>query len=240
MVDDAVRVRGFAVILALLLPLSLYPETLTQKIRFDGLEAGLYVPQALGENPTLVVALHGMKESWKDSCEAWVPTAIRMNLILLCPNGTDPLLGFLRGPEDDRIKINGMVKALQSRYEIHPNQVVLAGFSRGGTIAIEMGVLYPLLYRRVICMYGYLNRGIEGFLREQTPSHLYRSSQFYFLTGKGDYSQLSMQKASDLFSKIQIPHSLRVFPTLRHQYPSDLDRLVVHVINQAKIETLSE
>ena len=103
----------------------------------------------------ILVALHGMKEEAKSTCETWKELADSRRFILLCPGGSHFKEAYTRSPVDDRARISAWFETVQTRYRTLPNKTILAGFSRGGNIALELGLKRPDLFPNLLCIFGF-------------------------------------------------------------------------------------
>jgi len=169
----------------------------------------------------LVIALHGLKQTPEQTLEIWKPVSESLNLIVLTPSGSVYEQGYTREPVDDRVRIRELRDHMVAAYGVDPSQVYVAGFSRGGNYAIELGLKYPDIFPRVMCLYGFYNTINTPVLEAGISENLYNRSHFYLITGHGDMTEASLR---GLYGKLQvagISSKLKVFPNLFHAYPEN-------------------
>ena len=167
----------------------------------------------------LVIALHGLRQTPEDALMVWQPVAERLNLIVLVPSGNAYEQGYTREPVDDRARIRELRDQMVNRYGVDPSRVYVAGFSRGGNYAIELGLKYPEVFPRVMCLYGLYNSVTTPIFEEGLSKDLYRQSHFYLITGHGDMTEASLRGFHRRLQENGIATKLHVFPNLFHVYP---------------------
>jgi predicted peptidase len=170
----------------------------------------------------VIIALHGMEQTARHAFNAWKGVADRMQMILLCPKGSDFQKGFSRKPTDDRKAFVRFLHYLDKKYKIDTSQSYLAGFSRGGNFAIETGVIYPNKFPNIICMFGFYNDFLTKILQDNRNRARFKRSRFYFITGKDDQTKESLKKGSKILNQYGIKTKVKTFPNLNHSYPSNL------------------
>ena len=62
--------------------------------------------------------------------------------------------------EDSLTKIIDQIDYFTSTYEINPSNISLIGFSQGAVLSWSLLLDHPYLFRRAICMSGYINQEI--------------------------------------------------------------------------------
>ena len=122
----------------------------------------VYVPKGylFFKRYPVLVALHGKRENPKAACDAWKSVSDHYGFILLCPGGSDFEEGYVRAPIDDRKRIRYWLDYVHKYYKTKPNQTLLAGFSRGGNIALELGLSQPQSFPQVLCLFGFFNASL--------------------------------------------------------------------------------
>lgn len=187
----------------------------------SGSKALQYLPQNFNplKSYPFIMALHGMGEYTRPTLDKWIDIADHYGYILICPVGSNFKRGFTKKPVDDRAQFLAFKKHLESQYKIRTKESILAGFSRGGSYAIETGILYPEDFPNVLSMFGYFNKINYEHLISMNRD--YRQSQFYILTGLGDYSELSSSKGYMALQERGIAIQLEIIYQLFHRYPRD-------------------
>ncbi|RAP33591.1 hypothetical protein DID77_02895 [Candidatus Marinamargulisbacteria bacterium SCGC AG-439-L15] len=148
-------------------------DALTLKLK-NGFSGKVYIPEQFdfSKPSTLIIALHGIRQSAESAYEKWQPVAKAYQMILLCPQGSDYIQAYRRSPVDDRQNIRQLRNKLMSLYPIKENDVWMVGFSRGGNLAVEMGVLYPKEFSKVICLFGFYNSFFNTTFKKEQLSTL--------------------------------------------------------------------
>lgn len=165
----------------------------------------------------VLVALHGKRESAQGTCDTWKPVSDHYGFILLCPGGSDFEEAYIRAPIDDRKRIRYWLDYVHNEYKTKSDQTLLAGFSRGGNIALELGLSQPKAFPQVLCLFGFFNASLIK------KSYKISSSQkLCLITGKGDPSYDSMMNAFDFLKQKKISARIYVYDTLKHSYPKPL------------------
>jgi hypothetical protein len=196
----------------------------TEIVRLDNhANALIYIPKSLGENPPMLMALHGMRESPLSAIKTWYRIAEKYGYVLIAPEGGDYKDAFLRAPIDDRKNFIAFKELLKKRYNINEKASILAGFSRGGSYAIETGLLYPDHFPNILSIFGFFNIGVEQLILPN-PKQTYANSKFYLISGEKAYSLKSNNKGIKILNDIKIPSQLFLYKHEVHRYPSDLER----------------
>ena len=138
---------------------------------FGGL-IGPFIPAAHGGEPTQVMLLlHGWGADGNDLADLARPYSIRFpGMAFFLPNGPDPCKINPSGREwfdiDDRVAgpdyaaplINAAITALLSALRLTESELVLAGFSQGGMMAVHCGLRLQPAPAAVISFSGALLR----------------------------------------------------------------------------------
>jgi phospholipase/carboxylesterase len=131
--------------------------------------------QSKGPHPALIL-IHGYGSNMDDlfSFANYLPeqyTIISLQAPLDSPFGGsawysinfDPNLEKWSDNYEAKISLNKISDQLDyftSTYELNPNDISLIGFSQGAILSWALLLDHPLLYRRAICMSGYINQEI--------------------------------------------------------------------------------
>ncbi len=180
----------------------------------------------IGFNPSkrypVIIALHGKGQTARHAFNAWQEVADDLQMILLCPKGSNFNQGYTRKPIDDRKIFMDFLHYLDQKYRIDTSKSFLAGFSRGGNFAIETGVLYPNKFPNIICLFGFYNDLLTEEIKKSRNRALYKRARFYFMTGKTDVTRESLERGAKILNEHGIKTKVKVFPNLYHSYPSNL------------------
>ncbi|NQY73218.1 MAG: hypothetical protein HRT90_00480 [Candidatus Margulisbacteria bacterium] len=190
----------------------------------NGASGLLYLPQShkFYKPYPLLIALHGMKQTPENTLEKWRPISDKLGYILLCPKGSEFNKGFIRTPTDDRKMILALREKVSNHFTIDYKRSIVAGYSRGGTFALELGLLYPQKFPNVISIFGFYNQKMNPIVSIQKESHAYINSRFFLITGRTDATYESAKGAHHALLKRDIKSKLRTYQQLTHSYPTDL------------------
>lgn len=204
-----------------------YPSEIVLERRINlptGQTALVFLPNGfrLVNRYPVIIALHGLKQDERFSCEAWRSVANELQYILLCPRASSKENGYLHGKIDDRKNVLQFWKQIGRRYRVDYNRSVLVGFSRGGNFAIELGLFYPRYFPRVVSYFGFFNGYSRQILRRNAGLLKYDKSRFYFVTGTKDLTLQSNKNGATLLRENLIQSTVEEYPNLIHAYPEDL------------------
>ncbi|MFC1617240.1 alpha/beta hydrolase-fold protein [Candidatus Margulisiibacteriota bacterium] len=217
------------VLLLLLIPTHLFAKIKYLNLKKSG-RAIVYIPASYYQKANrfrrypLLIALHGLRETSEQSLGRYQKIANNLNMILVCPRASSYRGGYTRKPKDDREKISYLFDYMVRNYRIRKNKSVLVGFSRGGHIAVEIGLMYPAKFRNVVCMFGFFDKRHERMLKNNLRRYkrLYKRSRFYFITGKGDLSQRATNLGYRTMKNRGIKTKLKTYPNLLHGIPRNI------------------
>ena len=137
----------------------------------------------------LLVVLHGEGSSAAEWAKIWKESAAKMGAVLVAPQAFRPTdeggLGWGETYEDAHRAVYITKQALDyavGKYDIHPRNRILAGFSQGGAVALTTGYRYPFDVGGVIAIAAPYNPDIARApspLRSPTP-------KYYLMVGDKD------------------------------------------------------
>ena len=162
------------------------------------------------------VALHGMEEEAQKTCEMWQELADTRRFILLCPGGSNFKEAYTRSPIDDRARIITWFKTVQTRYRNIASKTILAGFSRGGNIALELGLKHPDLFPNVLCIFGFFNPKYSDSIYLDPKE---KQQKVLFVTGKKDLTKDASYLGFNNLKPSGIQARIWEYPYLKHDYP---------------------
>ena len=188
----------------------------------------------------LLIALHGMKQTKEDAFKKWQEIADHFGMVLLCPQGSDFEKGYTRKPIDDRRNIVQFRNLVTQHYKIDGDRSYVVGFSRGGTMAIELGIMHPYKFKHIVSFFGYFNRSLEVAVRHIGSRNAYKNSSFLIITGKSDLSETASKRGYHVFHSLDIKTKLVVFDHIQHQYPPKIKPFFQKFINWTVGKPLGE
>lgn len=195
-------------------------------------KALVYVPVGYHSHHPIpmVMALHGMGQTMRSACDPWLEAADRLRFILVCPQGSNFARGYVRAPIDDRKRLVAVWGTMMDSYPIDLSRSLLLGFSRGGNFAIEMGLMYPNIFRNVASVFGFFMYTHDRLVNLYGPKGAYVNSRFYFYTGDGDPTYLGLMRGKRLLQAQDAEVIVQVYPHIHHKYPLDRIRLLRDIL----------
>lgn len=118
----------------------------------------LRVPSGYSENKfySLIVGLHGSTSNPADIVKVFENFVDTYQFILYCPkSGSESWR--MDGEINDMNVILNNIKALENKYKIKKDKILLAGFSSGASFSYVVGLTHPSVFKGIIAMSGYLN-----------------------------------------------------------------------------------
>ena len=185
-------------------------------------QALLYIPDAVGfDQPVrIVMALHGMRQTPRMICNPLRPIADSLQAVLICPSGNQFEAGFIRSPLDERVHFSELLSHFTTLYPVVPRATILVGFSRGGTYAVETGLMYPQQFPNVVSMFGFYSPFLVNLL---PPTHQQSTGlKVTLITGQTDTTLIPQTELATMLQSRGIPINLIQYPTLQHALPPDL------------------
>ena len=183
-----------------------------------------YIPKSLNQsNPhPILMALHGMSEYTKPTCHKWKKIAEEYNYILVCPVGNSFKEAYLRSPFDDRFGFTEILTYFDNNYSVNIDKSILVGFSRGGNIAIETGIMYPRKFKNIISIFGFYNAFNSRTLQKTAHNTPFKHSNFLLITGQKDATFQSISNGQKELDKYSIRSKTITYKNKLHSYPYPL------------------
>tara|TARA_A100001015_G_C14993420_1_gene715055 strand:+ start:959 stop:1714 length:756 start_codon:yes stop_codon:yes gene_type:complete len=182
----------------------------------------------------MLIVLHGIKEDMHLSYRRFKSIADTFQMILVCPEGSDYEQAYLRQGTDDLAQVAWLYKHLQKKYSIDQRSVYLVGFSRGGNVALELGMRYPNLFQNIVSFFGFFNYNfIQSYMKE-FPLEIWQKNRFYLITGKGDLTEQSMRRAYAFFNEKNIVSQLWIYDDLIHSLPKNMSFVFSEIIDSKR------
>ena len=105
--------------------------------------------------------------------------------------------------EDSLTKIIDQIDYFTSTYEINPSNISLIGFSQGAVLSWSLLLDHPYLFRRAICMSGYINQEIlQKSLGEYRNVLAYSSHGLKDFTVPYDWAKSSIEALKENNPKV--------------------------------------
>ncbi len=169
----------------------------------------------------LLIALHARGGSPERDVRYWMPV-LQIGWMLAMPQSSQlgsPNTYVWDDTQTARAEVTGLVRKLLEEHSIDTKRVILAGFSQGGALAIQMCLDSPIPAR------GFLSvapgRIAVETLEELIPSA--RGKRGYLVVGGRDYRyEMTTQMYASL-NQHGIPCELENHPEMGHAFPKDFD-----------------
>jgi phospholipase/carboxylesterase len=176
------------------------------------------VPRRPFDGPRpLIVVLHG----YGDTPEANVPfyrkVAAEIGAIVAAPSALRPRpsgLGFSWTFRDEaEWWVLRAIERIKAEHEVDAQRIILAGFSQGANVALEVGLRHP---DRLAGLLPIAGRWDSRLMRSPAAG----GPRVYLLTGERDRSAATFEEAERALAAAGLEVRLRVVPNLGHSYPA--------------------
>lgn len=177
--------------------------------------------------PPLVIALHWRGRSSDDFAEQFEPV-VRLGAVLALPRSSQRI-----GPDafawDDRETAERELRAafdtITRTVRFDPVQIILAGASQGGSLAISLALRGDLIPARGFLAVVPAVGKVDGFQHLLEPAAR-RGVRGWLLTGERDPGRANIERFHERCRAAGLPCHLTVVPGLEHDFPLDFaDRL---------------
>jgi len=167
----------------------------------------------------LVIGLHGFGSNPVDFADGIGPYITRLGYILCCPYAPDVMgkTAFAWGHpyELAEQRIMEAYEYVKSRYKIDTTNVIILGYSQGGSRAFFTGLRHPEIFGGIITMAGAYKEEFNQYLGDAKT----KGMKIYMMIGAKDFLLETNKTAKDTMDKLGIPVKLMVYPKLGHAAP---------------------
>jgi len=166
----------------------------------------------------LVIALHGFGSNPVDFSETMIKPVTEKGYILVCPYAPDirGTTSFSWGPyELAEERVIKTLTEMQKEYRIDALNVILFGYSQGGSRAYYIGLRNSNLFKGVVVAAGSYKEEWNEYLPDAKKNKL----KVYSMIGEEDFGLESNQKAKEVMGKEGIDVNLIVYPEVGHAFP---------------------
>jgi len=206
----------------------------------SGAQACYHLELPFGYSPynkyPLLVVLHGWAGDMSFSKRHWQAPVLESNFITIYVQSSQVVMskgyGWDNMPQAKR-EIGEIYKEVSGKYSVDEDKVVLAGFSQGGMLALD------LLFGGIIPARGFLalcpgDEKPGALTRERVMKLSEQGAHGVILSGERD-SFLPLQKEiTALLEKWNFPVKLTINPDMAHWFPRDfedqLEKALAHLI----------
>lgn len=182
-----------------------------------------------GDTPhPLLIALHGRSNSPERDFRYWEPL-LKMGWMLAMPQSSQ-----LGSPNtfiwDDKLRAREEIAAhyekLVDHYSIDGNRVILAGFSQGAALAIQIGL------RGIIPARGFLSVVPAGIAMDDFHELLVSKHDVrgYLVAGGRDPRYEMFTQIHALLNQSGIPCEMEDHPEMGHEFPKDFDQTITKAL----------
>ena len=195
----------------------------------DSVEMEVFTPGDLDPEKKypLIVALHGYGKSPTRALDNWKEAAEKVGAILIAPQGTVQMSAsaFHWGDPVQAVPVVAAVveKACQDM-PVDPNQVVLTGFSQGGSLAYEAARKHPELFCGLIPVAGRYAAAKEGSAEGEAGGEAKpRLNKVFIMVGGKDRPSVSetTKQAVEDFQARGCEVQSHIYEGVGHTYPEN-------------------
>jgi predicted esterase len=179
----------------------------------------------------VIFVLHGSNSSLADHMDYWRPAAGYGWLVVVLQSSYISGLDTYdwKNVEQAAADIQVHLAELKQQYEIDASRIIVGGFSRGGAMAAELALTQPM----PVCGCIGVAASITNDSSHWHSLHRGRTdvkTRMYFIAGAQDERfYQSTLRLSELLDGWGISNSLKVYPEMRHIYPTDFE----HTLGEA-------
>ena len=164
----------------------------------------------------LVLVLHGHGGEPRPNAELYRKAAAKSGAIVAAPSGLRPGPGG-RGfawtfRDEAEWWVLRAVEKLGARHPVDAERVILAGFSQGANVALEVGLEHPERFAGLLAVAGHYDAHLMPAPEGDGP-------RVYLLTGARDPAVETLRAAHASLGAAGLDVRLRVLPGLGHAYP---------------------
>ena len=164
----------------------------------------------------LIVVLHGYGDVPKANAELYRKAARRRGAIVAAPSGLRPGPGG-RGfswtfRDEAEWWVLRALERLAAAHPVDPDRVILAGFSQGANVALEVGLRHSDRFAGLLPLAG-------RFEADRMPMPAAGGPRVYLLTGARDPGVDSFRQAERRLAGAGLDARLRVVRGMGHSYP---------------------
>ena len=179
----------------------------------------------------LVIALHGFGSNPVDFSEAMSKPITEKGYILVCPYApeirgkTSFSWGYPYELAEERIV--EALNEIKKEYNIDSSNVILFGYSQGGSRAYYVGLRNSNLFKGIIVVAGHYREGWNEYLPDASKNRL----KVYIMIGEEDPGLESNKKAKEVMESEGIAIKLTVYAGLGHAFPPDSHKEIQKALN---------
>ncbi len=173
----------------------------------------------------LFIALHGFGDSPVNFSKRLKKFITDKGYILLCPYGTEIFgtTSFGWGEtEKCEKKILKEIEKIKKKYSVNENNIILMGYSQGGSRAFSIGIRNPDIFKSLIITAGYFT---EEDVKDYLENLKGKSLKVYMMVGEKDKRvKESSIKAKEILKKYGVKVHLEIYEGVGHAFPGEPEK----------------
>ncbi len=238
------RVTGFSASILIagllsLLPVAYRPLSAQQLVKGETYDIRLPAGYDSTAAYPLLIVLHGAYGNKEELQPYFIPDLYANRYVCLFAQSSEKSRGgynwWNRIP-DGRKVIRRAFEEICTAYPIDTGRVIIAGFSAGGTMAIDIALQDVLPVLGFIALCPGMPREFDSLLVDRMAR---RGTKGVILAGRGDYFRPYQLDMVDAFKSVGFEHQFTVIPNLGHEIPANfsnvLDAALQHVDRYLKL-----
>jgi len=158
-------------------------------------------------------------------------TAYTEGYIFVCPFGTEihGIKSFAWGDITKcEEKILNEIKEIKSKYSIDTTQIILFGYSQGGSRIFSVGLRHPNIFKGIITVAGTFK---EEDAKEHLPELKGKDFKAYIMIGGKDKNLENNKKAKEELEKYGTKVHLEIYPEIGHAFPGEPEKELEKALN---------
>ncbi len=180
----------------------------------------------------LFIALHGYGGSPKNFTRRLHKFLTEKGYVFMAPYGTEVygLKSFGWGDvKKCEEKILKEIEEIRKKYSIDEENIILLGYSQGGSRAFSIGLRYPEIFKGLIIAAGYFKEeDVKDYLENLKGKNL----KVYIMVGEKDEKvKESNIKAKEILKKYGVKVHLEIYKGVGHAFPGDPEKEIKKYLN---------
>jgi predicted esterase len=190
------------------------------------------------KNREAIFSLHWRGDNAADFAEYWKGEKLLEQYIFGFPQSSQ-VRGYQTFCWDDKEAALKDIKYLyhlfQKHYLTKKNEVILAGASQGGKLAIELALTDPTIKVKGFIAVIPAIKDVDEFIQLFATKEI-RNVPGYIITGRKDKFYDNTEKLCRLFARHRIPYELYVDEQEGHMFPKQFHKLLMEAIQFIRIK----
>ena len=187
----------------------------------------VFVPESAGESPPLILVLHGSGGSGEALMALYRRAAIALGAVLAAPESgraDGPGQSWVFRDEAEWMVLHALERMVE-QHRIDERRVILAGFSQGANVTLEVGLRHPERFAALAAMSGHWDPAIVRVNAEAA-----RQPRVHLLIGAEDEWVDTYRAAQRALADAGLSFSLEIAPDTGHAPPPDAERVLERIL----------